>query len=62
MIVRCAAQPSHDRATAIPLADFDVNAVGRVNLLEATRVGPLTLEIEREREGSRRCWPIRRRR
>ena len=31
------AQPSHDRAAAIPFADFDTNAVGTLNLLEATR-------------------------
>ena len=37
MIIHCAAQPSHDRASAIPLDDFDVNAVGTLNLLEATR-------------------------
>jgi CDP-paratose 2-epimerase len=37
LIVHCAAQPSHDKATEIPLLDFDVNAVGTVNLLEATR-------------------------
>lgn len=36
-IVHCAAQPSHDRAAAIPFADFDTNAVGTLNLLEATR-------------------------
>jgi CDP-paratose 2-epimerase len=36
-IVHCAAQPSHDKAADIPLDDFDVNAVGTVNLLEATR-------------------------
>lgn len=36
-IVHTAAQPSHDRAAAIPFADFDTNAVGTVNLLEATR-------------------------
>ena len=36
-IVHCAAQPSHDRAKAIPFLDFDVNAVGTLNLLEATR-------------------------
>jgi CDP-paratose 2-epimerase len=36
-IVHCAAQPSHDKAGEIPLDDFDVNAVGTVNLLEATR-------------------------
>ncbi len=37
LIIHCAAQPSHDRAAAIPLMDFDVNAVGTINLLEATR-------------------------
>lgn len=37
LIIHCAAQPSHDRAAAIPLDDFDVNAVGTLNLLEATR-------------------------
>jgi CDP-paratose 2-epimerase len=36
-IVHCAAQPSHDRAATIPFDDFDVNAVGTLNLLEATR-------------------------
>jgi CDP-paratose 2-epimerase len=36
-IVHCAAQPSHDKAREIPLDDFDVNAVGTINLLEATR-------------------------
>src|SRR5213078_5024914 len=37
LIVHCAAQPSHDKAREIPLLDFEVNAVGTVNLLEATR-------------------------
>lgn len=36
-IIHCAAQPSHDKAKDIPLTDFDVNAVGTVNLLEAYR-------------------------
>jgi CDP-paratose 2-epimerase len=36
-IVHCAAQPSHDRAAAIPFDDFDTNAVGTHNLLEAAR-------------------------
>jgi CDP-paratose 2-epimerase len=36
-IVHAAAQPSHDRAAAIPFDDFDVNAVGTLNLLEAAR-------------------------
>lgn len=38
LIIHCAAQPSHDKAKDIPLVDFDVNAVGTVNLLEATRL------------------------
>ncbi len=37
LIVHCAAQPSHDKAAAIPFEDFDVNAVGTLNLLEGTR-------------------------
>jgi CDP-paratose 2-epimerase len=37
-IVHCAAQPSHDLAAKIPFKDFDTNAVGTVNLLEATRL------------------------
>lgn len=36
-IIHCASQPSHDKAKDIPLVDFDVNAVGTLNLLEATR-------------------------
>lgn len=36
-IVHTAAQPSHDRAASIPFADFDTNAVGTLNLLEAAR-------------------------
>jgi CDP-paratose 2-epimerase len=36
-IVHTAAQPSHDRAASIPFEDFDTNAVGTFNLLEATR-------------------------
>lgn len=36
-IVHAAAQPSHDKAAAIPFDDFDINAVGTFNLLEATR-------------------------
>lgn len=36
-IVHAAAQPSHDRAAAIPFADFDTNAVGTLNMLEAVR-------------------------
>lgn len=36
-VVHCAAQPSHDLSHQRPLDDFDVNAVGTVNLLEAAR-------------------------
>jgi CDP-paratose 2-epimerase len=37
LIVHCAAQPSHDLAASRPFDDFDVNAVGTMNLLETTR-------------------------
>ena len=37
IIIHAAAQPSHDRAAAIPFDDFDTNAVGTLNLLEAAR-------------------------
>jgi nucleoside-diphosphate-sugar epimerase len=36
-IVHTAAQPSHDLAASRPFDDFDVNAVGTLNLLEAAR-------------------------
>ncbi|MCE7995833.1 MAG: NAD-dependent epimerase/dehydratase family protein [Roseivirga sp.] len=36
-IVHAAAQPSHDLAASRPFDDFDVNAVGTLNLLEALR-------------------------
>jgi CDP-paratose 2-epimerase len=36
-IIHTAAQPSHDKASAIPYDDFDVNAVGTLNLLVAAR-------------------------
>jgi CDP-paratose 2-epimerase len=36
-VVHCAAQPSHDLAARLPFDDFDVNAVGTLNLLEAVR-------------------------
>ncbi|MBT6199313.1 MAG: NAD-dependent epimerase/dehydratase family protein [Gammaproteobacteria bacterium] len=36
-ILHCAAQPSHDLAATRPFDDFDVNAVGTLNLLEAAR-------------------------
>jgi CDP-paratose 2-epimerase len=37
LIVHAAAQPSHDLAASRPFDDFDVNAVGTLNLLETTR-------------------------
>lgn len=37
LVLHCAAQPSHDKARDIPLLDFEVNALGTVHLLEATR-------------------------
>jgi CDP-paratose 2-epimerase len=37
LIVHTAAQPSHDWAAKEPLTDFDVNATGTLNLLEAAR-------------------------
>src|SRR5579864_3664151 len=37
LIIHCAAQPSHDKAAEIALLDFEVNAMGTVNLLEAAR-------------------------
>ena len=37
VVVHTAAQPSHDLAASRPFDDFDVNAVGTLNLLEATR-------------------------
>ncbi len=36
-VVHAAAQPSHDLAAKIPFDDFDTNAVGTLNLLEAVR-------------------------
>jgi CDP-paratose 2-epimerase len=37
LVVHCAAQPSHDKARDIPILDFEVNALGTLHLLEATR-------------------------
>src|ERR671934_3119197 len=37
LVVHAAAQPSHDLAAQRPFDDFDVNAVGTLNLLEAVR-------------------------
>ena len=39
LIVHTAAQPSHDRAAAIPFLDFEVNALGTLHMLEAARQG-----------------------
>jgi CDP-paratose 2-epimerase len=39
--IHCAAQPSHDLAKDRPFDDFDVNAVGTLNLLEANRQSSL---------------------
>lgn len=36
-IIHCAAQPSHDLAAKLPFEDFDTNAGGTLNLLEAAR-------------------------
>jgi CDP-paratose 2-epimerase len=36
-VVHSAAQPSHDLAASRPFDDFDVNAVGTLNMLEAAR-------------------------
>lgn len=37
LIIHTAAQPSHDKAASIPYDDFDVNAVGTLNLLAAAK-------------------------
>jgi CDP-paratose 2-epimerase len=37
LIIHCAAQPSHDKARDIAILDFEVNALGTVNLLESAR-------------------------
>ena len=38
LVIHTAAQPSHDWAAKEPTTDFDINAVGTLNVLEATRV------------------------
>lgn len=38
LIIHCAAQPSHDLASKIPVKDFTVNANGTLNLLESMRL------------------------
>jgi CDP-paratose 2-epimerase len=42
-IVHTAAQPSHDKAASIPFDDFDTNAGGTLNFLEATRRTSLSI-------------------
>jgi CDP-paratose 2-epimerase len=37
LVIHCAAQPSHDWAAREPFTDFDVNAVGTINMLETVR-------------------------
>ncbi len=37
LVIHTAAQPSHDRAAAIPFLDFEVNALGTLHMLEAVR-------------------------
>jgi len=37
LVIHAAAQPSHDLAASRPFDDFDTNAVGTLNLLEASR-------------------------
>jgi CDP-paratose 2-epimerase len=37
LVIHCAAQPSHDLAARRPFDDFDINAGGTLNLLEAAR-------------------------
>lgn len=37
LLIHCAAQPSHDLASKLPFDDFEINALGTLNLLEATR-------------------------
>ncbi|MBN1898235.1 MAG: NAD-dependent epimerase/dehydratase family protein [Spirochaetes bacterium] len=37
VVIHCAAQPSHDWAAREPATDFGINALGTLNVLEATR-------------------------
>ena len=37
LVIHAAAQPSHDWAAREPFTDFDINATGTLNVLEATR-------------------------
>lgn len=36
-VIHAAGQPSHDKAGEIPILDFEINALGTLNMLEATR-------------------------
>jgi len=38
LLIHCAAQPSHDLAKDRPFDDFEINATGTLNLLEAARL------------------------
>lgn len=38
LVIHTAAQPSHDWAAKQPLTDFDINALGTMNVLESTRL------------------------
>ena len=62
VIVHTAAQPSHDRAAAIPFDDFDTNAVGTLNLLEGRAPGRPRIAVrphEHEQGLRRRAQPHR---
>ena len=55
-IIHTAAQPSHDKAASIPYDDFDVNAVGTLNLLVAARdyLPGIALLLHQHEQGLRR--------
>ena len=54
-IIHTAAQPSHDKAAAIPYDDFDINAVGTLNLLVAARdLRRLSILLHQHEQGLRR--------
>lgn len=38
LVIHCAGQPSHEYSAKIPHQDFEVNALGTVNVLEAVRI------------------------
>ena len=56
LIIHCAAQPSHDLAAQIPFDDFEINALGTLNLLEATRrhAPEARLRLHEHQQGLRR--------